>query len=464
MVLKKQRFKDNEIPIFDDAVVYKRGHFWQFRVWLEKENKYIRRSLGVKDRESAIEKGREYYLETHANIKQGKTYFSITTKEAVDLYLAQRLKDIEAKLIGPTRYRTIKIYLNNWLAFVHKGTKIRELNRNSCENYFHHRTTSTELKSGKKTKRTKPIAQLTIVNEQACINAMMKFLYKQNETYIDGFDFKKLPRLDSGDDAIRRACFKPNEIGKVEAAIHQHAEAAKADLSNPENLIQYIICYYFLISMKSGLRTGEQRQLVWDDIDWTEYKDQSNEVSLVKIKVRKEISKVRKTRSFMFTDNGYLDDLRSLLWVAQKDMQIRKVMNKAKADNRDLTKDEQNEIAKIKESRIGDYLIFSHDGKTSISQNRLIRHFKLILDLANLEDVKKDKRILVPYSFRHYFITSRIMSGLSYRQISDMCGTSATQIENTYYHINEEIMRTNAMAGYRLSEGGLIEPEPHEPI
>lgn len=56
------------------------------------------------------------------------------------------------------------------------------------------------------------------------------------------------------------------------------------------------------------------------------------------------------------------------------------------------------------------------------------------------------------------------MSGLSYRQISDMCGTSATQIENTYYHINEEIMRTNAMAGYRLSEGGLIEPEPHEPI
>jgi cytochrome c-type biogenesis protein CcmE len=54
------------------------------------------------------------------------------------------------------------------------------------------------------------------------------------------------------------------------------------------------------------------------------------------------------------------------------------------------------------------------------------------------------------------------MSGLSYRQISDMCGTSATQIENTYYHLNEEILRTNAMAGYKLREGGLIEPEAHE--
>ena len=45
MVLKKQEFKDDEIPIFDEAFVYKRGEYWQFRLWLPKENKYARKSL-----------------------------------------------------------------------------------------------------------------------------------------------------------------------------------------------------------------------------------------------------------------------------------------------------------------------------------------------------------------------------------------------------------------------------------
>ena len=45
MVLKKQEFKDDEIPIFDEACIYKRGEYWQFRMWLSKENKYARKSL-----------------------------------------------------------------------------------------------------------------------------------------------------------------------------------------------------------------------------------------------------------------------------------------------------------------------------------------------------------------------------------------------------------------------------------
>jgi len=64
----------------------------------------------------------------------------------------------------------------------------------------------------------------------------------------------------------------------------------------------------------------------------------------------------------------------------------------------------------------------------------------------------------VPYSLRHYFITQKIMSGLSYRQIADMCGTSVAQIEKTYYHVNEDIMMTNALADYRFDGNGLIEP------
>ena len=45
MALKKQHFAEGEIPIFDEACIYKRGEYWQFRMWLPKENKYARKNL-----------------------------------------------------------------------------------------------------------------------------------------------------------------------------------------------------------------------------------------------------------------------------------------------------------------------------------------------------------------------------------------------------------------------------------
>jgi hypothetical protein len=53
-------------------------------------------------------------------------------------------------------------------------------------------------------------------------------------------------------------------------------------------------------------------------------------------------------------------------------------------------------------------------------------------------------------------ITQRIMSGLNFKQIADMCGTSVTQIEKTYYHLNDEIRLTNALADYIRLEDGTI--------
>ena len=34
MALKKAEFNDDEVAIFDDALVYKRGEYWQLRLWL----------------------------------------------------------------------------------------------------------------------------------------------------------------------------------------------------------------------------------------------------------------------------------------------------------------------------------------------------------------------------------------------------------------------------------------------
>ncbi|NCV62114.1 MAG: integrase, partial [Betaproteobacteria bacterium] len=54
MPLKKQTFNADEIEIYDEAVVYKRGEYWQMRMWLGKEKKYARFSLRTRNRDTAI--------------------------------------------------------------------------------------------------------------------------------------------------------------------------------------------------------------------------------------------------------------------------------------------------------------------------------------------------------------------------------------------------------------------------
>ena len=48
------------------------------------------------------------------------------------------------------------------------------------------------------------------------------------------------------------------------------------------------------------------------------------------------------------------------------------------------------------------------------------------------------------------------MSGLDFRAIADVCGTSIIQIERVYYHLNDAIRLTNAVADYRLDSDATV--------
>ena len=91
--LTRAKEEEGEVLIYDNAVIYQRGEYWQFRMWLANENKYARKSLNTKNKMIALERGKEYYLEIISNIKLGKTYFSLTTKEGVEKYLENKEKE-----------------------------------------------------------------------------------------------------------------------------------------------------------------------------------------------------------------------------------------------------------------------------------------------------------------------------------------------------------------------------------
>ena len=152
----------------------------------------------------------------------------------------------------------------------------------------------------------------------------------------------------------------------------------------------------------------------------------------MKITVRAETSKVGKTRKFVIKDLDYFDRLFKL------------------------------QHAKYKEYYEGDYvkvkfansLIFRLNGESCITPRSIGYHFDKIMELAEIKNT--DSRDLVPYSFRHCFITKRVNSNLPPAAVAEMCGTSISQIEKTYYHTTEAKMISNALADYENKDGMFI--------
>jgi len=427
MALKKKSFDDNEVVIYDDAIIYQRGDYWQMRMWLTKENKYARFSLRTTNRDTAIDKAKKHFHELMAQQLAGKTYFSKTTKQGVEEYLTQREKDVEAELIVKGRWGTIKTHLEHWLDFIGRDTKLKELERTDCENYFHSRT---------KTRKNISVSQATVANEQSTINAMMTWLFKRNETNIDRFDFKPLKRIDRGDESLRRGMFTNEEIITIKNQLERYVAKAKSAIHDEGNLTKAVTGYYLLISIITGLRRGEQLQLRWCDIQWMDKNikgEEEDEVySLVKISVRAETTKVRKSRKFVVKDWEYFDELFKLL-------QPRYV--KANKDNKNAIPFAQTPI-------------FSTNGTKPITPRAIAYNFDKIIELAEIKNT--DSRDLVPYSFRHYFITDWINRGATPTQVAETCGTSTAQIERTYYHTTEAKMITNALPQFEYKDGMLI--------
>ena len=417
MTLKKKTFSEDEVLIYDEAVIYKRGDIWQFRYWLEKEGRYVRLSLKTKSQVSAVEKAKKHFVKIKSETDSGKTYYSKTAKDGVLMYLEYRKGHIDSrttKSIVKGRYGTIRAHLDHWLDFIERDTKLKELDKDSCAEY---------AKAREKPSATKTTALSTISNEQSTINSMIKWLHKKGEVYIDSFDFETISIRNTSEENARRESFTDQEVRDFRLAIPNYIQEAKKDMTDLENRSRVLSGYYLLIASISGLRTGEQKQLKWKDIHFETHKVKDEEFEMVKIGVRKETSKVRKSREYYIRDIEYFQDLFNLTLPTHT--------KKPYAEN----------------------FVFSYNGINVVSQRAVTHHFKKILEAAEI-DIKKRK--LVPYSFRHHFITSRIKAGLSYKDVADMCGTSRVQIEKTYYHIDKEIMMTQAMADYYISDGLIV--------
>lgn len=414
MVLRKHKNAHNEITIFDDAVIYKRGDIWHFRMWLTREQKYVRKSLLTSDAHVATDKAKKLYLSLFADQTAGKSYYSLTVEQGVQRYLKNRETDVAAGLIVAGRLVTIRAHLLHWQDFIGKATKLSALTKDSCENYFSFRVTKSAV----------PGKQVTIENEQSTINACMKYLFKQSLVHVSVFDFPKLKKIDRNNEEVRRATFSSDEYYAIVKYMREYTFRRKHKLDDATYQLRMLVRLWILVAANSGLRSGEQRQLRWSDVDIENHDVGGKRHILARIRIRPEITKVRLSRMFLCRGGNYFERWKSI----------------------------QKSASKYD-------LVFSIDGETEFSKRTLNAHFHKIVAGAGITDASK--RGIVPYSLRHFMITQRVLSGLSYSDVADMCGTSSTQVENTYNHLNDARRLTNAVATYQRTPDGLIIPLPY---
>ena len=117
MGIKKQYDGVNAVAIMNTAVIEKHNDWWHFRMWLPNENKMYRKTLGTKFKETAIEKAEETLLDIRMTLRNGKKIYSLTCKEGVEKYLAERKKDI-GETIKNGRYNTMVTHLNHFLNYI----------------------------------------------------------------------------------------------------------------------------------------------------------------------------------------------------------------------------------------------------------------------------------------------------------------------------------------------------------
>ena len=113
MALKKKNFSENEIAIFEDACIYKRGEYWHFRMWLAKEKRYVRRSLKTTSRATAVELAKDTYLDFYANMRQGKTFLQYHSKRECKKIFGSEKKGLGTGNIVRERYLALQTHIKH---------------------------------------------------------------------------------------------------------------------------------------------------------------------------------------------------------------------------------------------------------------------------------------------------------------------------------------------------------------
>lgn len=407
-VVSKKSFYDDEREVMGGRAKILRtrqsGQVWQFRMWVADEAKYLRESLKTTDLETAINRAETRYLQIYSDLKTGRKIFGITLSELVKAYIARREDDVNAGLITKERVGTISSHLNHLLRYKGDNTKVGHLDRNSMFDYVVQRR-----------REQNDVKDITIKNEQSTINAMLRFGYREGLSHFDGFEFQQFRKNEE-----RRNTFEFHEYDELIRFMRKwvaESHISEVVLEERKMIRDMVLC-----AANTMLRVGELWSLRWQDILGFEnhYDDSGRKMLLVKLRVRAEISKVRKTREITVRGGEYFKRLRDRALDCKSD----------------------------------DLIFHNGDGKTQISKRKLYAYWQ---ELMGGIGIRHSERNITWYSLRHFGITCRLAAGASVFDVAKVAGSSSLNIDKHYGHFSQEMSRNMALKSLVLHKDGIEE-------
>ena len=380
--------------------VPKSGDVYQFQMWLVEEKKYLRRTLKTRDLEAAIIRAEKIYLDTYSDISSGRKVFGATIGELFNAYIKYRENDVLIGNITKERLHTLKSQLRHFLNLKGRDTKISELNRNSCYDYQAYR-----FKEFPNTRK------MSIKNEVATINAMMRYGFREEISHIERFDFSKLSI--KGKDKSRRSTFTDEEYARLILAMRIYVSEKECEDIH-ERLERLMDRDAFYTASNTMLRVGELFNLKWKDILGfkEKYDEEEKLITMVKINVRPETDKTRRGREIWVRGGQYIERMRKrATYTSPEDF------------------------------------VFCAVG-TQMKPNKMFwyNHWKVLMNLIDIGDFKERK--ITWYSCRHWGITCRIRAKVMLSDIAHLAGTSTMLVETNYGHWNDEMMMSASMKSF----------------
>jgi integrase len=389
------------------------GAVYQCRVWISTEKKYLRRSLKTTDYETAIVRGEKLILGTHSDISSGKKLFGITLGGLVDEYLKWRKQDVNVDGgITEGRFGTIKSQCRALLRTKSPDLRVAELDKNSFYDWGQMRRQDTPT-----------ITPVTIRNETATIGQIFSFAYRNGYSQFPKMIFREI-KIAKGD-VGKRDIFdrEKGEYDRLTSFLRIYV--SEKECPDPEQRLQRnkIRDYIYTLS-NTCMRTGELRQMTWNDVlGYQEVVDETGKnVCLVKLRIRKETTKVRNERTIIVRGGDYIKRLRSYSPYTEPD----------------------------------NFLFTNKTGTLQLGTRELYKHWDVIMRGIDIPDYKKRK--LSYYSLRHFGITLRMDAGVPIADVAYIAGTSSTHIENHYRHVEDEMMVRGAKRNFNQSIEGRFQP------
>lgn len=380
----------NEFDILDGEVrlfhTTHSGDVWQMRMYVQSEQKYVRKSLRTRDREVALKRARDEYISVSAKVLNGEKIFSISAKDLRDQYLDYIASLVKENQISKGRAGNIKTFTKHYMEFVGSTTKIQNINASQFQDYRSFRQ-----------KKVPGITMTVVVNESITIKQMYKWAASKGliqPGYLPEFGKIKVRKNE-----VRRESFTVAEYQMLVSVGKNWFKSVPKDHPNREEEIYYrrSIQDFILLMGHFGFRTGELMLVQNKHVRLNEKEKTAS------VYIPAENTKVRNQREV--TGRKVDVFLRRRKYVPFKS---------------------ENDF------------LFSHFRRSApITKELLYDYYK-----ALVKEVKKrypdfdDTKTL--YSLRHFWITIQLLIGrVDVYKIARYAGTSLVQIQKHYDNVKD---------------------------